>query len=84
MRTPGYQVTCDQKGCTNSEFFEPEDDYLDGDWWNIEGEDFCDGCANARENDREERIRLSAVESATRWGGDIPYESAIRAKLNGE
>lgn len=84
MKTPGYKITCGAPGCTTSEFFERTENHLDGDWWRIDGEDLCDDCAHAKEEAREEQIKLAAAEEATKWGGDIPYADAIRASLNGE
>lgn len=75
MKTHGYKIDCDDPFCSHSEFFELEEDYLDGDWYRVDGEDLCDECANGRENTRDEQAKIAEIEG-------IPYASAVRDCLN--
>lgn len=85
MKFPGYKITCDAHGCTNSEFFERTENHLDGDWWRIDGEDLCDDCAQAKEDARDEmRLKMEREAQGIAELEMVPYASAIRDNLNGE
>lgn len=85
MKTPGYKITCDGKGCKASEFFETDEDWRDADWYPHpdypDTRHLCDDCWNSQENTRDEQAKLSQAEEIE-FDSRHPYTSAIRDSLN--